>query len=136
MAALFSLFSLDYITIFSRTPHEHIEHVPYLLTLLKDAGVELNLKKCENFSNSNDYLGHAFSQGVPSCQHRQLTQCSDLNTQPASQRSDHFLVCVTYFGVLYLALPSLSTHAIRSGRKVNCRPLTGYPVKKSPPSSR
>lgn len=40
---------LDDIVIILRTPEEHIDLVPQLLTLLYDAGVTLNLKKWEFF---------------------------------------------------------------------------------------
>lgn len=50
-----SLFHLDYIAIFSRTPDEHIDHDRQVLILLRDAGWTLNLKNCEFFTNCIDF---------------------------------------------------------------------------------
>lgn len=54
----YALSYLDDIVIFSRTPQEHIGHVRKVLTLLHDAGVTLQLKKCKFFTETINYLGH------------------------------------------------------------------------------
>lgn len=54
----FAQFYLNDIGIFSRTPKEHIEHARQIQTLPSDAGLLLNLKRCDFFINGIDYLGH------------------------------------------------------------------------------
>jgi len=59
----FCLVYLDDVIIFSKTEKEHIQHVDYILTLLKKSGVTLKLKKSEFFQRSVDYLGHTIRPG-------------------------------------------------------------------------
>lgn len=60
----FALVHLDKIVIFSRTTDAHTDHVGQVLTLLKDAGTPLSLRKSEFFTNSIDYLGHVIRRGA------------------------------------------------------------------------
>ena len=57
------LIYLDDVIIFSRTTEEHLQHVDEILTLLRNAGVTLKLKKCEFFQPRVDYLGHVIETG-------------------------------------------------------------------------
>lgn len=59
----FTLFYLDDIVVFSRLPNERIDQVRQVLTLLRNAGVTLKLRKCEFFTNSIDFLGHVIRPG-------------------------------------------------------------------------
>ena len=54
---------LDDIIMFSNTAEEHVDHVRFVLTVLKEAGFSLKLKKCKFFAKSVDYLGHAIRPG-------------------------------------------------------------------------
>lgn len=59
----FAWFYLGDIMFFWWTPDEHIEHIHQVLTLLNDARVTRDLKKCEFTTNRIDYLGHAIHPG-------------------------------------------------------------------------
>lgn len=48
---------------FSNTVEDHILHVRYVLTLLRDVVVSFNLKKCFFFHKIVYYLGHFISPG-------------------------------------------------------------------------
>ena len=54
---------LDDIIVFSNTAEEHVHHVREVLTILKEAGFSLKLKKCKFFAKSVDYLGHVIRPG-------------------------------------------------------------------------
>lgn len=59
-------FALDYLNdIFKilRTPEEHIHHVLQVLTSLYDAGMTLNLNKCQVLTNRIDNFGHVIRHG-------------------------------------------------------------------------
>lgn len=53
---------LDDIVILSKTADKHIEHVRKVLTLLNNASVTPNLRKCELSTSHIDYLGHAIHE--------------------------------------------------------------------------
>ena len=57
------LVSLDDIIVFSKTAEEHVDHVRDVLTVLKEAGFSLKLKKCKFFATYVDYLGHVTRPG-------------------------------------------------------------------------
>lgn len=59
----FSLTYLFDIVIFLHTPDEHMDHARQFLTLLYEAAVTMNLKKCELFKSFIDYLGHFIHPG-------------------------------------------------------------------------
>jgi Reverse transcriptase (RNA-dependent DNA polymerase) len=54
---------LDDIIVFSRTPEKHLRDLDVVLTLLEEAGVSLNLRKCAFFRSRVDYLGHVVRPG-------------------------------------------------------------------------
>jgi hypothetical protein len=58
-----ALIYLDDVIIYSRSTEDHIQHVEEILSLLKQAGVSLKLKKCHFFQSSVDYLGHIIYPG-------------------------------------------------------------------------
>lgn len=49
---------IDDVLIFSETPEQHAEHVRLVLQSIKDANMQLRLKKCVWFASEVDYLGH------------------------------------------------------------------------------
>lgn len=49
---------LEYIFIFTESPEQHIGHVGKVITLLKNADVARNLKKCRISTENIDYSGH------------------------------------------------------------------------------
>lgn len=51
--------SLKDVVIFSQKPDEHIEHGGQVLSLITEAGVTLNSRRCKYFTNGIDYLRHA-----------------------------------------------------------------------------
>ena len=57
------LVSLDDIIVFRKNAEEHIAHVREVLTVLKEAGLSLKLKKCKFFATSVDYFGHVTRPG-------------------------------------------------------------------------
>lgn len=63
----FALVYLDHIVISLQQPHEHIEHVLQTLMLLNDAGMTLDSKKREIFTNPISYPDHAIGQGPSRC---------------------------------------------------------------------
>lgn len=60
----FVLVYLDNITIFSKSPSEHVEHTHQVLHLLSDDGVTLKLKIYSIFTDTIDYFGHIILPGV------------------------------------------------------------------------
>ena len=52
---------LDDLIIFSGTHLDHLEHIRTLFTVLKMAGLKLNLEKCAFFQKECTYLGHIIS---------------------------------------------------------------------------
>lgn len=57
-----SQFALGYlhdVVIFFKTPERHIRHIREVLTLLMTPGVTLELKNCQLFTETIDYLGHS-----------------------------------------------------------------------------
>ena len=54
---------LDDVIIFSPDRASHLRHVHEALTLLRQAGLSLKLKKCRFFSQTVDYLGHVIRPG-------------------------------------------------------------------------
>ena len=57
------LIYLDDVIVFSKDTKEHIAYVDQVLTLLRQAGVSLKLKKCEFFQPKVDYLCHVINPG-------------------------------------------------------------------------
>ena len=57
------LIYLGVVIVFSKDTKEHVAHVDQVLTLLRQAGVSLELKKCEFFQPKVDYLGHVITPG-------------------------------------------------------------------------
>ena len=57
------LIYLDDVIVFSCTTEDHFRHVDEILTLLRNAGVTLKLKKCAFFQPRVDYLGHVITPG-------------------------------------------------------------------------
>ena len=55
---------LDDIIIFSKTLDEHIQHVDEILTVFREAGMSLKLRKCHFFVKSVEYLGHVIRPGL------------------------------------------------------------------------
>jgi len=52
---------LDDVMIFSQTLEEHVNHVKQVLDALNEAGMILNLDKCEFFATKVRFLGHIVS---------------------------------------------------------------------------
>ena len=57
------LIYLDDVIVFSKTKEQHVRDVDRVLTLLRQAGVTLKLKKCFWFQDRVDYLGHVITPG-------------------------------------------------------------------------
>eukprot|EP00171_Calliarthron_tuberculosum_P013936 IDg13936t1 len=55
---------LDDVIVFSKTYEEHLTHLDQVLTALKGAGVTLQLRKCEFFTDRIKYLGHIIRPGT------------------------------------------------------------------------
>ena len=60
------LIYLDDFIVFSRTTEGHLSNVNEILTILRNAGVTLKLKKCAFFQPRVDYLGHFITPGKQS----------------------------------------------------------------------
>jgi hypothetical protein len=56
-------FYIDDIIVFSKTPEEHMAHLDAVLHRLYLARLTLNLKKCNFFKDTVDYLGHVIRPG-------------------------------------------------------------------------
>lgn len=54
---------LDDVIVFSRDMDDHVQHVDEVLTLLRDAGVILRLKKCAFFQQIVQHLGQQTTPG-------------------------------------------------------------------------
>lgn len=54
---------VDDVIIFSRNFNDHVQDVKEVLSILKEAGLSLNMRKCKFFSRTIDYLGHVVSPG-------------------------------------------------------------------------
>ena len=52
----------DDVIIFYKNVDKHIQHVDEVLTILRNAGISLKLRKCEFFQQKVNYLGHVILQ--------------------------------------------------------------------------
>lgn len=59
----YALVQLDHVIVFSKSVEKHFNHVSTVLSLSKDAGVSLKLKKCSFFTDHVDFLGHIIRLG-------------------------------------------------------------------------
>mgnify|MGYP003411260331 FL=1 len=59
----FALVYLDDVIIYSHSLKDHLVHVDYVLSLLRNAGISLKLQKCNFFQPRVDYLGHVVTPG-------------------------------------------------------------------------
>ena len=57
----FAIAYLDDITIFSKTPQEHLSHIRMVFKKLKSANLSMKKSKCNFFSKEIQYLGHILS---------------------------------------------------------------------------
>ena len=57
----FAIAYLDDITIFSKTPQEHLSHIHMVFEKLKSANLLMKKSKCSFFSKEIQYLGHILS---------------------------------------------------------------------------
>ena len=58
-----ALVYIDDVIVYSRTIEEHFSHVREVLTLLRQSGITLKLRKCAFFESSVEYLGHVIRPG-------------------------------------------------------------------------
>lgn len=58
-----SLLHLDDMVVFFRSKAEHIDYVIHVLTILRDAGVTMELEKCNVFTEKIEYLSHVNRPG-------------------------------------------------------------------------
>jgi hypothetical protein len=52
---------IDDIIIYSKTREEHEEHLKVVFTLLRNAGLKINLEKCDFFRTRLAFLGHVIT---------------------------------------------------------------------------
>ena len=55
---------IDDVIVFSQNREEHLEHLDTVLSLLKEAGIKLKLKKCFFFKDEVEYLGFRIRPGT------------------------------------------------------------------------
>lgn len=58
------LIYIDDMVVFSKSVEEHMKHLRRVLTLIKEAVLNMNLKKCKLFSDEKNYLGHVIGPGL------------------------------------------------------------------------
>jgi hypothetical protein len=63
---------LDDIIIYSKTFEDHLKHLAEVFSLLADAGMRLNRKKCEFFKKEIEYLGYTCSREGITPNHKQI----------------------------------------------------------------
>ena len=106
----FAIAYLDAITIFGKTPEEHLTHIRKVFEKLCSANLSMKLSKCHFFSKEIQYLGHILStKGIhplPSkC--KPYSRCSHL---PLLSKFEHFLVWLDITGNSLKILPKLKNH--------------------------
>lgn len=60
----YALVYLKNVIAYSKCRREHLDQIRTLLTLLKEAGSSLELKKCQVIWDAADYLGHVVRLGM------------------------------------------------------------------------
>ena len=59
----FAIVYLDDIIIFSKSLDEHLNHIRIVLSLLREAGMTIKLRKCYFLQQRVEYLGHIVAPG-------------------------------------------------------------------------
>ncbi|CAN8070297.1 unnamed protein product [Agarophyton chilense] len=118
---------LDDIIVFSRNLDDHLTHVRDVMTVLRDAGITLKLRKCEFFTDTGKYLGHVIRPGrlmIEQVHIKSLCEAKEPRTQ-TELRS--FLGLVNVYRRF---IPSLSDIAaplnalLRKGQPLKLAPFT------------
>ena len=114
---------LDDIIVFSNTKEDHFTHVRENLTILKEAGFSMKLRKCNFFAQSVDYLGHAIRPGkieVASKNTEAVQGFKEPRTQTELRSCNVYRRFVPNFGRTPAALNAL----LRKGCLVEVPPFT------------
>lgn len=83
---------LDDAIIFSKDNESHFYHLDYVITLLKEGRVKLNVKKCFSLRDHIDSLSHVIHPGILSVSQRETSfTAADLRMP---ERVDHSEILV------------------------------------------
>ena len=89
---------LDDITVFSKTPEEHIERLRGVFKTLSAAGLRLNLSKCEFFKSRITYLGHIVSKDSIEMEKKKVIAVQEWPIPKTVTEVCSFLGFMNYYG--------------------------------------
>ena len=98
---------VDDVIVFSESEDDHMKHLYEILTVLRNSGMSLNLKKCFFFTKSIKYLGHIVRPGTIEVD-KASTKCLEGLRPPRTVTElRSFLAYVTCTGDSFIALRTL-----------------------------
>ncbi len=98
---------LDEVIVFSRTFEEHVHHVCEILSVLKNDGLSLKLRKRHFFKESVDYLGHIIGPRKLQVALKNTEAISQADTLRRKPNCRPFWDCAMSTGGWYRTSPAL-----------------------------
>ena len=120
---------LDDVMIFSQTLEEHVNHVKQVLDALNEAGMILNLDKCEFFATEVRFLGHIVSADGVKPDPRNIQKVLDWPTPRTitdvhgfNNLANHYARYIENFAELALPLTDLQKGSPPKGAAIEWTP--------------
>ena len=88
---VFAAAYLDDIIIYSNSWEDHLDHIKYVLTQLRNANLTVNLKKCSFAQTSMEYLGYVITSNGISINQEKLAPITDYPTPRTAKDVKRFV---------------------------------------------
>ena len=106
----FALGYLDDIIIYSRTLTEHVDHLRAVVELHTEAGLKLNLKKCEVLKSKVQYLGHIVSAAGIGMVEEYVTRITNWPTPTNTKDIRTFMGFISYYRQFFPDFSKITYH--------------------------